>query len=76
MATPRANPLSARGALLSTEIWVQRLNALAAKIAEYEAVLHHSAWREQLADLHAEYAALARRPTHDPEDDPQQIPLF
>ena len=53
---------------LSTKIWVRRLNALAAKIDEYAAVLHPSAWHEQLADLFAEYEALAQRPTLDDDE--------
>lgn len=52
--------------MLTADEWVRRLNQLAAEMAEYEHMLHPSAWSEQMADLRAEYVELAKQPTYDP----------
>lgn len=52
--------------VLTTEEQVRRLNELARKMAENEALVHPSAWAEQNADLMEEWRSLAACETYEP----------
>ncbi len=58
---------------LTTDEWVQRLNALGREMDEIAVSLHPSAWHEALAPYRVRWRELVRAKTYDPLE---QLRLF